>query len=230
MANEKILIVDDDINICELLRLYLEKDGFQPEIVTDGLAALEAFNSFKPDLVLLDIMLPGLDGWQICREIRKTSQTPIIMITAKGETFDKVLGLELGADDYITKPFETKEVIARIKAVLRRSVSKDIAAPDKKEVNYDKLSINLTNYELKVDGKAVDTPPKELELIFHLASNPNRVYTRDQLLDEVWGFEYYGDSRTVDVHVKRLREKLEGVSDAWKLKTVWGVGYKFETK
>ncbi len=230
MANERILIVDDDINICELLRLYLEKDGFQTDIVTDGIKAIEAFNSINPDLVLLDIMLPGLDGWQICREIRKTSQTPIIMLTAKGETFDKVLGLELGADDYITKPFETKEVIARIKAVLRRSSTITVAAEVAKEVNFDKLSINLTNYELKVDGKAIDTPPKELELIFHLASNPNRVYTRDQLLDEVWGFEYYGDSRTVDVHVKRLREKLEGVSDNWELKTVWGVGYKFETK
>lgn len=230
MVNSKILIVDDDINICELLRLYLEKDGFEPEVVTDGFAAIDAFNKFKPDLVLLDIMLPGLDGWQICREIRKTSQTPIIMLTAKGETFDKVLGLELGADDYITKPFETKEVIARIKAVLRRTVSQTPAVETAKEVSYDKLSINLTNYELKVDGKAIDTPPKELELIYHLASNPNRVYTRDQLLDEVWGFEYYGDSRTVDVHVKRLREKLEGVSDKWELKTVWGVGYKFETK
>lgn len=230
MPNSKILIVDDDINICELLRLYLEKDGFEPEVVTDGFAAIDAFNKFNPDLVLLDIMLPGLDGWQICREIRKTSQTPIIMLTAKGETFDKVLGLELGADDYITKPFETKEVIARIKAVLRRTVTQTPATEAAKEVAYDKLSINLTNYELKVDGKAIDTPPKELELIYHLASNPNRVYTRDQLLDEVWGFEYYGDSRTVDVHVKRLREKLEGVSDKWELKTVWGVGYKFETK
>ena len=230
MANERILIVDDDSNICELLRLYFEKDGFQADIVTDGIKALEAFESLKPDLVLLDIMLPGMDGWQICREIRKTSQTPIIMLTAKGETFDKVLGLELGADDYITKPFETKEVIARIKAVLRRSSSVSSTTETTKEVNFDKLSINLTNYELKVDGKAIDTPPKELELIFHLANNPNRVYTRDQLLDEVWGFEYYGDSRTVDVHVKRLREKLEGVSDKWELKTVWGVGYKFETK
>lgn len=230
MANERILIVDDDTNICELLRLYLEKDGFQTDIVTDGIKAIEVFNSVNPDLVLLDIMLPGMDGWQICREIRKTSQTPIIMLTAKGETFDKVLGLELGADDYITKPFETKEVIARIKAVLRRSSSVSAATETIKEVNFDKLSINLTNYELKVDGKTIDTPPKELELIFHLANNPNRVYTRDQLLDEVWGFEYYGDSRTVDVHVKRLREKLEGVSDKWELKTVWGVGYKFETK
>ena len=230
MANERILIVDDDTNICELLRLYLEKDGFQTDIVTDGIKAIEVFNSVNPELVLLDIMLPGMDGWLICREIRKTSQTPIIMLTAKGETFDKVLGLELGADDYITKPFETKEVIARIKAVLRRSSSVSSTTETTKEVNFDKLSINLTNYELKVDGKAIDTPPKELELIFHLANNPNRVYTRDQLLDEVWGFEYYGDSRTVDVHVKRLREKLEGVSDKWELKTVWGVGYKFETK
>ena len=230
MTNERILIVDDDTNICELLRLYLEKDGFQTDIVTDGIKAIEVFNSVNPELVLLDIMLPGMDGWQICREIRKTSQTPIIMLTAKGETFDKVLGLELGADDYITKPFETKEVIARIKAVLRRSSSVSSTTETTKEVNFDKLSINLTNYELKVDGKAIDTPPKELELIFHLANNPNRVYTRDQLLDEVWGVEYYGDSRTVDVHVKRLREKLEGVSDKWELKTVWGVGYKFETK
>ena len=228
MSNAKILIVDDDINICELLRLYLEKDGFEAEVVTDGLNAINVFNSINPDLVLLDIMLPGMDGWQICREIRKTSQTPIIMLTAKTETFDKVLGLELGADDYIAKPFETKEVVARIKAVLRRSCNKNEASNAIKEVNFDKLMINLTNYELKVDGKTIDTPPKELELIFHLASNPNRVYTRDQLLDEVWGFEYYGDSRTVDVHVKRLREKLEGVSDKWELKTVWGVGYKFE--
>ncbi len=230
MANERILIVDDDSNICELLRLYFEKDGFQADIVTDGIKALEAFGSLKPDLVLLDIMLPGMDGWQICREIRKTSQTPIIMLTAKGETFDKVLGLELGADDYITKPFETKEVIARVKAVLRRSSAPGGINSPPKEVIFDKLSINLTNYELKINGSAIDTPPKELELIYHLASNPNRVYTRDQLLDEVWGFEYYGDSRTVDVHVKRLREKLEGVSDKWELKTVWGVGYKFETK
>ena len=172
-------------------------------------------------------MLPTLDGWQVCREIRKTSNVPIIMLTAKGETFDKVLGLELGADDYVVKPFDTKEVIARVKAVLRR-IGNQSAPAEQKEVNYDKLSVNMTRYELKVDGKVIDTPPKELELLFHLASNPNRVYTRDQLLDEVWGFEYYGDSRTIDVHVKRLREKLEGVSDKWSLKTVWGVGYKFE--
>lgn len=232
MASEKILIVDDDVNICELLRLYLEKEGYSVDVVNNGLDAVGAFKTFSPDLVLLDIMLPGLDGWQICREIRKDSQVPIIMLTAKGETFDKVLGLELGADDYITKPFETKEVVARIKAVLRRSqpAQNGAASDAPKEVSYDKLTINLTNYELKVNDKLIDTPPKELELIYHLASNPNRVYTRDQLLDEVWGFEYYGDSRTVDVHVKRLREKLEGVSDKWELKTVWGVGYKFETK
>ncbi len=230
MANSKILIVDDDVNICELLRLYLEKDGFDVEVCTDGLKAIEAYETTCPNLILLDIMLPGMDGWQICREIRKISRIPIIMLTAKGETFDKVLGLELGADDYITKPFETKEVVARIKAVLRRSSDHNSSGEAIKEVAYDKLMINLTNYELKVNGATIDTPPKELELIFHLASNPNRVYTRDQLLDEVWGFEYYGDSRTVDVHVKRLREKLEGVSDKWELKTVWGVGYKFETK
>ena len=174
-------------------------------------------------------MMPKLDGWQVCRELRKKSECPIIMITAKGETFDKVLGLELGADDYVVKPFEPKEIVARVKAVLRRT-GKASAENDKKEVSFDKLTVNMTKYELKVDGKVVDTPPKELELLFHLASNPNRVYTRDQLLDEVWGFEYYGDSRTVDVHIKRLREKLEGVSEKWSLKTVWGVGYKFETK
>ena len=181
----------------------------------------------KPDIILLDIMLPGIDGWQVCREIRKKSNVPIIMITAKVETFDKVLGLELGADDYIVKPFDTKEVIARIKAVYRR-VGQSSGEAEIKEVKYDKLSVNMTRYELRVNGQVLDTPPKELELLFHLASNPNRVYTRDQLLDEVWGFEYYGDSRTIDVHVKRLREKLEGVSDKWALKTVWGVGYKFE--
>ena len=225
----KILIVDDDENICELLRLYLEKDGFETIVVSDGEKAVEYEAKYSPDLILLDIMLPGLDGWQVCREIRKTSDTPIIMLTAKGETFDKILGLELGADDYVSKPFDTKEVIARIKAVLRRSSDND-KQNQIKEVRYDKLKINLTNYELVVDGNTVDTPPKELELIYHLASNPNRVYTRDQLLDEVWGFDYYGDSRTVDVHVKRLREKLEDISSEWSLKTVWGVGYKFEVK
>ena len=225
MPNEKILVVDDDTNICELLRLYLEKEGYVVKIVNDGVSAINAFKQENPDLTLLDIMIPKLDGWQVCREIRKFSDKP----TAKGETFDKVLGLELGADDYVTKPFDTKEVVARIKAVLRRTAPASDTS-DVKEVNYDKLSINLTNYEMKVNGVSVDTPPKELELIYHLASNPNRVFTRDQLLDEVWGFDYYGDSRTVDVHIKRLREKLEGVSDKWELKTVWSVGYKFETK
>lgn len=229
MPNEKILVVDDDTNICELLRLYLEKEGYVVKIVNDGVTAINAFKQENPDLTLLDIMIPKLDGWQVCREIRKFSDKPIIMLTAKGETFDKVLGLELGADDYVTKPFDTKEVVARIKAVLRRTAPASDTS-DVKEVNYDKLSINLTNYEMKVNGVSVDTPPKELELIYHLASNPNRVFTRDQLLDEVWGFDYYGDSRTVDVHIKRLREKLEGVSDKWELKTVWSVGYKFETK
>ena len=225
----KILIVDDDENICELLNLYLKKDGFDTVIANDGRQAVECAEKYSPDLIMLDIMLPELDGWQVCREIRKKSEVPIIMLTAKGETFDKILGLELGADDYITKPFDTKEVIARIKAVLRRS-SDNEKQNKTQEVRFDKLKINLTNYELVVDGKRIDTPPKELELIFHLASNPNRVYTRAQLLAEVWGFDYYGDSRTVDVHVKRLREKLEGVSDEWELKTVWGVGYKFEVK
>lgn len=228
MANKKILIVDDDTNICELLRLYLEKDGFDTVIANDGEAAIVKFNLEDPDLILLDIMLPKLDGWQVSRTIRKTSNVPIIMITAKGETFDKILGLDLGADDYVTKPFDSKEVVARVKAVLRRAGGSDETA--EKIVKFDKLTINLTNYELIVDGKQVDTPPKELELIYHLASNPNRVYSRDQLLDEVWGFEYYGDSRTVDVHIKRLREKLEGVSDKWSIKTVWSVGYKFELK
>ena len=228
MASGKILIVDDDRNICELLRLYIEKEGFETAIANDGKAALRMFDSVNPDLILLDIMLPELDGWQVCREIRKKSQCPIIMLTAKGEVFDKVLGLELGADDYVVKPFETKEVIARINAVLRRIGKTE--TNQTQEVSFENLTINLTNYELKVRGVQVDTPPKEMELIYHLASNPNRVFTRDQLLDEVWGFDYYGDSRTVDVHVKRLREKLEGVSDKWALKTVWGVGYKFESK
>lgn len=230
MSN-KILVVDDDLNICELLKLYLENEGHTVFVANDGQAAIDTFKAKEPDLVLLDIMLPKMDGWQVCREIRKTSSVPIIMLTAKGETFDKVLGLELGADDYVTKPFDAKEVMARIKAVLRRAKSENENAPqEKKVVVYDKLEINIENYEMKVNGVVVDTPPKELELIYHFASNPNRVYTRDQLLDEVWGFDYYGDSRTVDVHVKRLREKLEGVSDKWSLKTVWGVGYKFETK
>ena len=227
MSAEKIMVVDDDANICELLRLYLEKEGFGVITCNDGMSAVSMSNSENPDMILLDIMLPRLDGWQVLREVRKKSNVPIIMLTAKSETFDKVLGLELGADDYIAKPFDTKELIARVKAVLRRTVGDTSAV---KEVKYDKLVINLTNYELIVDGKAIDTPPKELELVYHLASNPNSVYTRDQLLDEVWGFDYYGDSRTVDVHVKRLREKLENISEQWSLKTVWGVGYKFEAK
>ncbi len=229
MSIGKVLVADDDKNICELLRLYLEKDGYTVVIANDGEEAVTRFALETPDIVLLDVMMPKLDGWQVCRELRKRSDCPIIMITAKGETFDKVLGLELGADDYVVKPFDTKEIVARIKAVLRRT-GKSSAENDPKEVSYDKLVVNMTKYELKVDGRIVDTPPKELELLFHLASNPNRVYTRDQLLDEVWGFEYYGDSRTVDVHIKRLREKLEGVSDKWTLKTVWGVGYKFEVR
>lgn len=229
MSKEKILVVDDDVNICELLRLYIERDDYQVVIANDGEQAVEIFNREQPDLVLLDIMLPKMDGWQVCKEIRKTSNRPIIMLTAKGELFDKILGLELGADDYIIKPFEAKEVIARIHAVLRRTSTSE-EKEKVKEINWDKLSINLTNYELRVDGKYIDTPPKEMELLYYLASNPNKVFTRDQLLDKVWGFDYYGDSRTVDVHIKRLREKINGVSDQWSLKTVWGVGYKFDAK
>ena len=225
MASGKIMIVDDDRNICELLRLYIEKEGFETAIANDGKAAVQMFDSVNPDLMLLDIMLPELDGWQVCREIRKFSDKPIIMLTAKGETFDKVLGLELGADDYVVKPFEMKELLARINAVLRRS---EIPDDTHKRLVFDKLVIDLDSYELIVDGKKIDTPPKELELLYHLASTPNRVYTRNQLLDEVWGFDYFGDSRTVDVHIKRLREKIENVSSQWALKTVWGVGYKFE--
>ncbi len=229
MSKEKILVVDDDVNICELLRLYIERDDYQVVIANDGEQAVELFNREQPDLVLLDIMLPKMDGWQVCKEIRKTSNRPIIMLTAKGELFDKILGLELGADDYIIKPFEAKEVIARIHAVLRRTSTSE-EKEKVKEINWDKLSINLTNYELRVDGKYIDTPPKEMELLYYLASNPNKVFTRDQLLDKVWGFDYYGDSRTVDVHIKRLREKINGVSNQWSLKTVWGVGYKFDAK
>nr|WP_296076896.1 response regulator transcription factor [uncultured Ruminococcus sp.] len=229
MSKEKILVVDDDVNICELLRLYIERDDYQVVIANDGEQAVELFNREQPDLVLLDIMLPKMDGWQVCKEIRKTSNRPIIMLTAKGELFDKILGLELGADDYIIKPFEAKEVIARIHAVLRRTSTNE-EKEKVKEINWDKLSINLTNYELRVDGKYIDTPPKEMELLYYLASNPNKVFTRDQLLDKVWGFDYYGDSRTVDVHIKRLREKINGVSNQWSLKTVWGVGYKFDAK
>ena len=223
----KVLIVEDDSNIAELLHLYLEKEGFETSVANDGGKGVELFHSFQPDLVLLDIMLPVMDGWAVCRKIRETSSVPIIMLTAKGETTDRVSGLEMGADDYIVKPFEMKEVLARIHAVLRRT-SPDDGDSGSKKLTFDKLVINLDSYELLVDGQRVDTPPKELELLYHLASSPNRVFTRNQLLDEVWGFDYFGDSRTVDVHVKRLREKLEGVSDQWNLKTVWGVGYKFE--
>ena len=224
----KILVVDDELNICELLKLYLENEGYTVFTANDGQAAVTAFQQKAPDLVLLDIMLPKMDGWQVCREIRKTSSTPIIMLTAKGETEDKVSGLEMGADDYIVKPFEVKELLARVHAVLRRTG--DDGKPQSKKLTFDKLVINLDSYELIVDGKKIDTPPKEMELLYHLAATPNRVYTRNQLLDEVWGFDYFGDSRTVDVHIKRLREKLEGVSDKWALKTVWGVGYKFEVR
>ena len=224
----KILVVDDERNIVELIRLYMEKEGFETVCAYTGDEALTKFEEQQPDLIVLDLMLPGIDGWQVCREIRKTSAVPIIMLTAKSETFDKVLGLELGADDYITKPFEAKELLARVKAVLRRSGTQ--APEEKKVVSFKNLSINIENYELEIKGEQVDAPPKEIELLYFLASNPNRVYTREQLLEEVWGFDYFGDSRTVDVHIKRLREKLEGAEDGWQLKTVWGVGYKFEIK
>ena len=223
----KILIVEDETNIAELLHLYLEKEGFETAVAPDGGKGVELFRSFHPDLVLLDIMLPVMDGWSVLKKIRESDKTPVIMLTAKGETDDKVSGLEMGADDYIVKPFEMKEVLARIHAVLRRFGAEENSTAEKK-LTFDKLVINLDSYELLVDGKRVDTPPKEMELLYHLASSPNRVFTRNQLLDEVWGFDYFGDSRTVDVHIKRLREKLEGVSDQWSLKTVWGVGYKFE--
>ena len=223
---KKALIVEDDENISELLRLYLERDGFEVLQAMDGGRGVDLARSSEPDIVLLDIMLPVKDGWQVCREIRTFSAMPILMLTAKGETRDKIAGLEMGADDYITKPFEIKELLARVHAVLRRT---DGPAEEKpRRLEFDKLIINLDSYELVVNGNKIDTPPKEMELLFHLASAPNRVYTRNQLLDEVWGFDYFGDSRTVDVHIKRLREKLEGVSDQWRLKTVWGVGYKFE--
>ena len=223
----KVLIVEDDGNIAELLHLYLEKEGFDTQVAPDGGKGVELFRSFRPDLVLLDIMLPVMDGWSVLKKIREGDKTPVIMLTAKGELNDKVQGLEGGADDYIVKPFEMKEVLARIHAVLRRFGGDENGTGEKK-LSFDKLVINLDSYELLVDGKRVDTPPKELELLYHLAASPNRVFTRNQLLDEVWGFDYFGDSRTVDVHIKRLREKLEGVSDQWSLKTVWGVGYKFE--
>lgn len=223
----KILVVDDDYNICELIRLYLEKEGYEVIVTYNGSKALEIFKSEAPSLVILDIMLPGMDGWQVCREIRRISNIPIIMLTAKGETFDKVLGLELGADDYMVKPFETKELVARIKAVLRRYEHKPAEV---KEVVFPNLVVNLSTYQLKVNGKEMEIPPKELELLYFLASHPNKVFTREQLLQEVWGFDYFGDSRTVDVHIKRLREKLDSEEQVWQLKTVWGVGYKFEVK
>ena len=222
-----VLIVEDDRNIAELLQLYLEKEGYAVITAEDGGKGLEKFRTIKPDLVLLDVMMPVMDGWAVCKAIRAESQVPIIMLTAKGETDDKVSGLKSGADDYITKPFEMKEVLARIEAVLRRTNGVTTEAKARR-ITFDKLTIDMDSFELTVDGKKVDTPPKEMELLFFLASSPNRVYTRNQLLDEVWGFDYFGDSRTVDVHVKRLREKLEGVSENWSVKTVWGVGYKFE--
>ncbi len=227
MMDTKILLIDDDANICDLVKVYLENEGYEVKVASDGTEGLSYFKMYEPDLVLLDIMLPKKDGWQICREIREQSSKPIIMITAKSEVFDKVLGLELGADDFIVKPFNVKELSARIKAVLRRCSSHSSQSDDD-VIKFENIEISLQKYELKLCGKSVDVPPKELELLYFLASNSNHVFTRDQLLDKVWGFDYLGDSRTVDVHVKRLREKLDGISDKWTLKTVWGVGYKFE--
>lgn len=234
MANkQKILIVDDDSNISELISLYLTKECFETKIVEDGEEALKEFKKFVPDLVLLDLMLPGIDGYEVCRELRKTASTPIIMLSAKGEIFDKVLGLELGADDYIIKPFDSKELVARVKAVLRRykvpAAGPANIAPQSEYVEYPDLLINLTNYSVTYNGKTVDMPPKELELLYFLASSPNQVFTREQLLDHIWGYEYLGDTRTVDVHIKRIREKISD-NDAWALSTVWGIGYKFETR
>ena len=224
-----ILIADDDANICELVRLYLEKEGFQTVVCLDGKRAIEIFREGGIDLAILDIMMPKADGVTVCREIRKESKMPVIMLTAKGETFDKVLCLDLGADDYIVKPFEGKELVARVKAVLRRTLPEDTENAEK-IVSHENLTVNLTNYELIINGNSMDIPPKELELLYYLASHPNRVFTREQLLEDVWGFDYYGDSRTVDVHIKRIREKIEGLSEKWTLKTVWSVGYKFEVK
>lgn len=222
----KMLIVEDEENIAELIELYMQREGFETQIASDGEQAIEKFRVFRPDIVMLDVMLPKLDGWGVLSEIRSEGKTPVIMLTAKGELTDRVSGLNAGADDYIVKPFEMKEVIARVSAVMRRSGSE----PDKpKRLVFDNLVIDMERFELIVNGKRIDTPPKELELLAFLAGNPNRVYTRDQLLDEVWGFDYYGDSRTVDVHIKRLREKIEGASEHWELKTVWGVGYRFDT-
>ena len=222
-----ILVVEDDFNISNLIHMYLVKGGFDVRLASDGAKAIAEFQKKVPDLIVLDIMLPVMDGWAVCARIRETSRVPIIMLTAKSEVFDRIHGLEMGADDYVVKPFEMKELIARINAVLRRT---EIPTDTSKSLSYDKLVINLDAYELIVDGKKIDTPPKELELLYHLASTPNKVYTRNQLLDEVWGFDYFGDSRTVDVHIKRLREKVENVSDQWALRTVWGVGYKFELR
>lgn len=232
LAKQKILIVDDDVNIAELISLYLTKECFETKMVHDGEDALSAFRTFEPNLILLDLMLPGIDGYQVCREIRQKSSTPIIMLSAKGEVFDKVLGLELGADDYIIKPFDSKELVARVKAVLRRyqpAAAAPAPAPSSKYVEYPDLIINLTNYSVIYQGKQVDMPPKELELLYFLASSPNQVFTREQLLDHIWGYEYIGDTRTVDVHIKRLREKIKD-HEAWSLTTVWGIGYKFEVK
>lgn len=230
VSKQKILIVDDDNNIAELISLYLTKECFETKIVNDGEQALKEFSIFQPDLILLDLMLPGIDGYQVCREIRHTSDVPIIMLSAKGETFDKVLGLELGADDYIIKPFDTKELVARVRAVLRRfKVRQPALNPDEKCVTYPDLTINLTNYSVTYMGNQVDMPPKELELLYFLAASPNQVFTREQLLDHIWGYEYIGDTRTVDVHIKRLREKIKD-HPQWSLSTVWGIGYKFEVK
>ena len=222
-----VLIVEDDANIRELLQMYLEKDGYAVTQAVDGGQGLEKFRAIKPDIVLLDVMMPVMDGWAVCKAIRAEGNTPVIMLTAKGEIDDKVTGLKAGADDYVTKPFEMKELLARIEAVLRRADRRN-DAPKARRLIFDKMVIDMDAFELTVNGKKVDTPPKEMELLFFLASSPNRVYTRNHLLDEVWGFDYFGDSRTVDVHIKRLREKLEGVSESWSVKTVWGVGYKFE--
>ena len=230
VAKQKILIVDDDNNIAELISLYLTKECFETKIVNDGELALKEFQTFRPNLILLDLMLPGIDGYQVCREIRHPSDVPIIMLSAKGETFDKVLGLELGADDYIIKPFDSKELVARVRAVLRRFQPKPAAVPsDEKCASYPDLTVNLTNYSVTYMGKQVDMPPKELELLYFLASSPNQVFTREQLLDHIWGYEYIGDTRTVDVHIKRLREKIKD-HPRWSLSTVWGIGYKFEVK
>lgn len=226
-SKARILVVDDDSNICQLVKLYLDKEGYESRTVYNGKQALEVFREFTPNLVILDIMLPGMDGWQVCREIRKFSSIPIIMLSARDETFDKVLGLELGADDYVVKPFEPKELIARIKAVLRRYERQD---SDQEQLVFPGLVINKSNYTIRIQGKELELPPKELELLYFLGSNPNKVFTREQLLEKVWGFDFYGDTRTVDVHVKRLREKLEPPNNHWQLKTVWGVGYKFEVK